>query len=64
MPRSKPLIGIPADRRMLGPHPFHCVGEKYITAVAEAADAVPVLIPSLGESEPRRDPGAASTASC
>jgi len=47
--RSKPLIGIPADRRILGPHPFHCVGEKYITAVAEAAGAVPVLIPSLGE---------------
>jgi putative glutamine amidotransferase len=47
--RSKPLIGIPADRRVLGPHPFHCVGEKYIAAVAEGADAVPVLIPSLGE---------------
>jgi putative glutamine amidotransferase len=45
----KPLIGIPADRRILGPHPFHCVGEKYIRAVAEAADAVPVLIPSLGD---------------
>ena len=35
---------------MLGPHPFHCVGEKYIAAVAEGADAVPVLIPSLGEA--------------
>jgi putative glutamine amidotransferase len=45
----KPLIGIPADRRILGPHPFHCVGEKYIRAVAEAANAVPVLIPSLGD---------------
>lgn len=49
MSRSKPLIGIPADRRILGPHPFHCVGEKYITAVAEGAGAIPVLIPSLGE---------------
>jgi putative glutamine amidotransferase len=48
--RSKPLIGIPADRRVLGPHPFHCVGEKYIAAVAEGADAVPILIPSLGEA--------------
>ena len=48
MPRAKPLIGIPADRRILGPHPFHCVGEKYIAAVAQAAEAVPVLIPSLG----------------
>jgi putative glutamine amidotransferase len=47
--RFKPLIGIPADRRILGPHPFHCVGEKYITAVAQGAGAVPVLIPSLGE---------------
>jgi putative glutamine amidotransferase len=48
--RRKPLIGIPADRRILGPHPFHCVGEKYIAAVMQAADAVPVLIPSLGEA--------------
>jgi putative glutamine amidotransferase len=47
--RRKPLIGIPADRRILGPHPFHCVGEKYILAIAEAADAIPVLIPSLGD---------------
>lgn len=49
MPRRTPLIGIPADRRILGPHPFHCVGEKYILAIAEAADAIPVLIPSLGD---------------
>ena len=49
MAERKPLIGIPADRRILGPHPFHCVGEKYIRAVAEAAGAVPVLIPSLGD---------------
>ncbi len=47
--RSKPLIGIPADRRILGPHPFHCVGEKYIRAVTEASGAVAVLLPSLGE---------------
>ena len=47
----KPLIGIPADRRILGPHPFHCVGEKYIAAVAEAADAIPLLIPSLGDRD-------------
>lgn len=45
----KPVIAIPADRRLLGPHWFHCVGEKYIRAVAEAADAVPVLLPALGE---------------
>lgn len=48
MASRKPLIGIPADRRILGPHPFHCVGEKYIRAVAEASGGIPVLIPSLG----------------
>jgi putative glutamine amidotransferase len=49
--RRKPLIGIPADRRILGPHPFHCVGEKYIAAVAEAADAIPLLLPAVGERD-------------
>jgi putative glutamine amidotransferase len=46
----KPVIGIPADRRLLGRHYFHVVGEKYIAAVAEGAQAVPVLIPALGET--------------
>ena len=44
----KPLIGIPADRRLLGKHYFHVVGEKYIAAVAAGANAVPVLVPALG----------------
>lgn len=45
----RPLIGIPADRRMVGPHPFHMVGEKYAHAVARAAGGLPVLIPVLPE---------------
>ncbi len=49
MRSRNPVIGIPADRRLLGPHWFHCVGEKYIAAVAEAADAVPVLVPATGK---------------
>jgi putative glutamine amidotransferase len=44
---TRPVIGIPADRRMIGPHPFHAVGEKYITAVVQAADCLPLLIPVL-----------------
>src|SRR3954465_13643442 len=32
---------------MIGPHPFHAVGEKYIAAIAQAADCVPLLIPVL-----------------
>lgn len=50
MSYAKPLIGIVADRRMLGAHPFHCVGEKYINAVALGADATPLLVPSLGDA--------------
>ena len=48
MSDRKPVIGIPADRRLLGLHWFHCVGEKYVAAIAEAAGAVPVLLPSIG----------------
>lgn len=32
---------------MIGPHPFHAVGEKYINAVRDGAGALPVLIPVL-----------------
>lgn len=45
----RPLVGIPADRRMIGLHPFHAVGEKYARAVLEAADAVPVVIPAMAQ---------------
>ena len=46
----KPVIAVPADRRMLDPHPFHVVGEKYIEAIRDGADAIPFLIPALGDS--------------
>lgn len=45
-----PVIGIPADRRQLDPHPFHMVGEKYVTAIRDGAAAVPFLIPALGDT--------------
>lgn len=48
MSNHKPLIGVPADRKLLGHHYFHCVGEKYLLAIVEGADCVPVVIPSLG----------------
>ena len=47
--RPKPIIGVPADRRVLEPHPFHMAGEKYLKAVIEAADAVPLIIPVLAD---------------
>jgi putative glutamine amidotransferase len=47
MPARKPIVGIPCDLRMIGPHPFHAVGEKYIVAVRDGAGALPLLIPVL-----------------
>ena len=48
MSARRPLIGIPADRRLLGPQAYHLAGEKYVTAVLDAAGAIPVIIPALG----------------
>jgi putative glutamine amidotransferase len=45
-PRGRrPVIGVPCDVKMLGPHPFHSVGEKYIAAVEGGAGGKPVLLP-------------------
>jgi putative glutamine amidotransferase len=50
-PARKPLIvGIPCDRRTVGLHPFHMVGEKYIAAVRGGAGALPLLVPVLQPS--------------
>ena len=45
----RPIIGIPACVKEVDGLPFHAVGEKYITAVANAADGLPWVIPALGE---------------
>ena len=47
MASRSPIVGIPCDHRMLGNHPFHLAGEKYIAAVREGAGVLPVLIPVL-----------------
>lgn len=51
MPATRPLIGIPADRRMLGRHPFHVAGEKYLTALRDVSLCNPVIVPALGGEE-------------
>jgi putative glutamine amidotransferase len=45
--QRKPIVLIPADVKQIGEHPFHAVGQKYILAVAEAAGAMPLLIPAV-----------------
>lgn len=46
---NRPLIGVISDRRMVGAHAFHMVGEKYLRALVDGADAYPVSLPSLAE---------------
>ena len=46
---SKPVIAVPACRRLMGIHPFHMVGEKYITALKEATEGLPWMIPAIGD---------------
>lgn len=43
--RTKPVVGIPCDRRVIGDHTWHLVQEKYIAAVHDGAGALPLLIP-------------------
>ncbi len=52
---SLPLVGLPTDRKQIGPHPFLAAGEKYVRAVVEGADALPVLLPTLRPPLPLRD---------
>jgi len=47
MSARSPVVGIPCDFRMLGSHPFHMAGEKYIAAARDGSGAVPLLIPVL-----------------
>ena len=44
-----PLVGLPCCIRMVGEHPTHSAGEKYITAVSDAAGAVPLLVPAIAD---------------
>ena len=43
--QRRPVVGIPCDVKLLGVHPFHAVGEKYIAAVEGGAGTKPILLP-------------------
>lgn len=47
---ERPVIAVPACRRVLDPHPFQMVGEKYLAAIVDAADGLPWMVPLLGDS--------------
>ena len=45
----KPVIGVPACRKNIDGQPFHAVGEKYLQALIDGADALPLIIPVMAE---------------
>lgn len=44
---ARPVVGLSADLKHIHPHNYHCVGDKYVRAIIESADAVPVMLPAL-----------------
>nr|WP_083788718.1 gamma-glutamyl-gamma-aminobutyrate hydrolase family protein [Paraburkholderia atlantica] len=53
--RNQPIVGITADRTMLGAHPSHVAGEKYIAAIVEGSRALAMLVPAFGERQSSDD---------
>ncbi len=49
-PAQKPVVLIPACNRMIGLHPFHVAGKKYIDAV-RLAGCLPLIVPFVHASE-------------
>jgi putative glutamine amidotransferase len=47
---AKPVVLVPACNRVLGDHPFHITGKKYIDAV-RLAGCQPLVVPSAGADE-------------
>lgn len=45
----RPLVAVPACRRIIEPHPFHVAGEKYLTALLDAAGVLPLILPVIGD---------------
>ncbi|NRT56017.1 gamma-glutamyl-gamma-aminobutyrate hydrolase family protein [Sphaerotilus uruguayifluvii] len=48
--RRPPVVLVPACNRMLGQHPFHVAGQKYVDAV-RLAGALPLVVPSVSPDE-------------
>lgn len=44
-----PVVGIICDKEIIGPHPFHITGEKYIKAMSDTSNCLSLLIPAMGD---------------
>ncbi|HJQ55367.1 MAG TPA: gamma-glutamyl-gamma-aminobutyrate hydrolase family protein [Vineibacter sp.] len=48
---SRPMIGVSACRRTMGPFTAHAVGEKYILAITDVIGGVPLVLPAVGDGD-------------
>jgi putative glutamine amidotransferase len=46
---TRPLIGVPCCTAIANNRPTHWVAEKYLVAVTDAADALPMLLPAIAD---------------
>jgi len=45
--RTRPVVGVVGDHRVIEDHPAHLALESYIAAVHDGAEALPLLVPAL-----------------
>ncbi len=45
--KKLPLVALPADTHEKGGFLFHSLGDKYVRALAEVSDVLPIMLPSL-----------------
>ena len=51
MDKKKPIVGIPADVKQIGDHPYNMVGSKYIDAIVDISECTPILLPAIGDRQ-------------
>ena len=47
-----PLVGLPADSKLIGHHRYQAVGEKYVRGIIDGAGCIPLLIPTMAPTLP------------
>jgi putative glutamine amidotransferase len=47
----KPLVLLPCDNRLIGGHPMHVLGQKYVDAVRDQAACLPIPFPATGKED-------------
>lgn len=45
--QRRPLVIVPADRKISGQHAYHMAGEKYLSALSQGSAVLPLILPSL-----------------